>query len=439
MSDPLDRRIRALVVHIAEASPPAPNFSEIVEREHLPTLGPPRPLRARRRRRWPRISIAVLLLVALGIGGAVAWNQLRSDHRQSGVVTQPPGPMGWRRLPAGPLEPRVGEATVWTGRKLIVWGGAPPSEGDAAFADGASYDTRTGRWHRIAQSPLQGRFYAAAVWTGQEMIITGGAPYPARSLFSDAAAYNPKTNRWRKLPAPPLAGRIRAVAVWTGRDVIIWGGSNPDAVPPQDSRLLDGAAYNPKMNTWQPIATSRLVTVEPTYGVWTGRELMIWRTAAGAAAYNPATNEWQELAPSPVTALGSAEPPVWTGTEFIVPGAQLKQAVPGAIWGGAYNQPENTWRPIAPPPLLLSCGDPISLWTGRVVLSFCSANSRARTPLPPILASYHPRADQWQTLDPPPAPVEAATGAWTGKELILWGWTHDDSGKTHAAAAAYRP
>jgi hypothetical protein len=443
MTDPLDRRIRALVVHVAETSPPAPSFGEIREREEFPSPGPSRPRRGRRHRRWPSVAIAVALLIALAGGAVFVWNELRTDQPQPRVTTRPHGPKGWRALPAGPLEARVNEATVWTGRQLIVWGGASLGE-PKAFADGAAYDTATSRWHRIARSPLQGRIYAAAVWTGKDMIVWGGASPVGGELFDDGAAYSPKTNRWRRIAPWPGNGRMRAIAFWNGYDMIISGGSNPSAPPggPQEPRIANGAAYNPLANSWRSIATPNFLTGYPAFGVWTGHQLMMWGTEGptrGAATYTLLTNEWRELPPSPVTPLGSAEPAVWTGTELIVPGAQFKVAGPGATYGAAYNQQQDTWRPIAPAPPSMSCSEPMSQWTGRVVLTFCGAVVGSPEPVPATLAAYNPRADQWQTLDPPPAPIETATGVWTGRELILWGVTHDASGNSHAAGAAYRP
>jgi hypothetical protein len=442
MTDRLDRRIREIVVEVAESSPAPPDFRDVVGADRLGAVNARRP---RRHKARTRAAVALVALASLAAAGLLVWARAGSDHRVGVTTHEGAGRPGWRELPAGPLEPRVNEASVWTGRQLIVWGGASPSE-PKGFADGAAYDTRTARWHRIARSPLQGRIYAAAVWTGKEMIIWGGGSPVGGALFDDGAAYNPKTNRWRRISPWPGNGRVRAIAFWNGDDMIIWGGSNPSALPggPQDPRIANGAAYNPRADSWRSIATPSFFAGYPAFGVWTGEQLMVWGTLGatlGAATYTPLTNEWRELPPSPVTPLGSAEPVVWTGAELIVPGAQLKQvgAESGATDGAAYNQQQDTWRPIAPAPPLLSCSEPISQWTGRVVLSFCGANTRAPTPLPAILAAYNPSSDHWQTLDPPPAPIEGAAGAWTGRELILWGVTYGANRSTHAAAAAYRP
>jgi hypothetical protein len=63
---------------------------------------------------------------------------------------------------------------------------------------------------------------------------------------------------WRELPAAPLSPRANAQAVWTGREVIVLGGET-DPCPPgadcavSENDLRDGAAYDPRTNTWRSI------------------------------------------------------------------------------------------------------------------------------------------------------------------------------------------
>ncbi|MGH9036484.1 MAG: hypothetical protein ACRD0O_12040, partial [Acidimicrobiia bacterium] len=84
-----------------------------------------------------------------------------------------PAPTGWRRGAPGPLRPRRGHVTVWTGTELVVWGGDPNDEGE-----GAAYDPRAERWRAIAAAPFRARPWPApvAVWTGFEMLVWGGQP-----------------------------------------------------------------------------------------------------------------------------------------------------------------------------------------------------------------------------------------------------------------------
>jgi hypothetical protein len=63
---------------------------------------------------------------------------------------------------------------------------------------------------------------------------------------------------WRELPTPPLSPRADARAVWTGGEVIVLGGTTEVCPPNADCgslgpQLRDGAAYDPRTNTWHSI------------------------------------------------------------------------------------------------------------------------------------------------------------------------------------------
>ena len=67
-------------------------------------------------------------------------------------------------------------------------------------------------------------------------------------IVIDGLAYKPSTDTWRKLPEFPLREREFPVLVWTGEELIVWGGAketlgNVHRDPP--APLHDGAAYTP--------------------------------------------------------------------------------------------------------------------------------------------------------------------------------------------------
>jgi hypothetical protein len=86
-------------------------------------------------------------------------------------------------------------SAVWTDRHLLVWGGRTFHAGAwTAPARGLAYDPVANRWSPLPRSPLRGRFGHVAVWTGTRMLIWGG--HPARQTdperpFTDGAAYTP--------------------------------------------------------------------------------------------------------------------------------------------------------------------------------------------------------------------------------------------------------
>ncbi len=154
----------------------------------------------------------------------------------------------WRRIAPLPAV-RTNPNAVWDGREVLVVGGTGAPRGKnppAAAAVGFAYNPGTNRWRRLPRMDA-GRAGAAAVWTGKRLLIWGGttgAPYDVKLVTpNQGLAYDPKTNRWSPLPRAPLTGRLDPTAVWTGHAMIVWGGHKP-AIP-QGRVFADGAAFRP--------------------------------------------------------------------------------------------------------------------------------------------------------------------------------------------------
>lgn len=139
-----------------------------------------------------------------------------------------PGRNAWRRIAAPPA---LGGTAAWDGRELLLIG--PGGDGRLSFA----YDRGTNRWRRLASLPST-RSGVAAVWTGTRLVLWGG---PAQGL-----AYDPARDRWAALPRAPLAGRFGPTGVWTGRSLVVWGGSKPKQPLGTGTRAYaDGAVFTP--------------------------------------------------------------------------------------------------------------------------------------------------------------------------------------------------
>jgi N-acetylneuraminic acid mutarotase len=228
--------------------------------------------------------------------------------------------------------PRVYMSAVWTGSKMIIWGGlgTDPITGDAvALNTGGLYDPLTGSWSATstgAHVPAP-RTDHTAVWTGTKMIVWGGDPVLNGPQLNDGGVYDPENPDPQKMWAPMnLAGaptaRSQHTAVWTGTRMIVWGGNNS-----LGHSIDSGGVYNPDLNSW--MATNPLHTPEARglhAAIWTGKEMIIWGgfnasvdypTIGGR--YNPDTNSWVSTSPTPVGRYLPAA--VWTGTKMI-------------IWGG---------------------------------------------------------------------------------------------------------
>ena len=128
----------------------------------------------------------------------------------------------WQNLNTnGAPSARYGHTAVWTGQKMIVWGGR---NGGVFSGDGAVYDPATDAWSPMSSTNApSAREGHSAVWTGTEMVVFGGAD--GVSALASGAAYDPAANKWRTLtnPGSPVARRA-ATAIWSGTEMLLFGG-----------------------------------------------------------------------------------------------------------------------------------------------------------------------------------------------------------------------
>lgn len=68
-----------------------------------------------------------------------------------------------------------------------------------------------------------------AVWTGVEILLWGGLIDEWETFDTETHAYDPAADRWRRLPpaGEPPDVRAAAAAVWTGDALLVWGGTSP--------------------------------------------------------------------------------------------------------------------------------------------------------------------------------------------------------------------
>lgn len=126
-----------------------------------------------------------------------------------GVTAQavPAGQAAGAWLPlsaAGAPSARYNHGAVWTGTEMLVWGGIGAGDAPAKLGDGARYQPSTDTWTSIsgnwAPAPRSGH---AALWTGTEMIVAGGAVCPPAKCIGagPGSSYHPTTDTWTPSPA----------------------------------------------------------------------------------------------------------------------------------------------------------------------------------------------------------------------------------------------
>lgn len=296
---------------------------------------------ARRRRRRRMLStsgalVAVALAAALAVSALPGSSEKELETTFAGPAPHlPPQELKLEATPMGasPLGPRQDHVAVWTGNEVIIWGG---SEGNkvagAVHGDGAAYDLASDTWRPIAPSPLSPRSRANAVWTGTEVIITGGTDRHAGvgGLLS-GAAYDPRTDQWRSIPKAP-EGRSGAKAVLVGNRAVFGAGQSPT----NGSRVSSLLVFDTSSDTWEIIDSGgRVIDLaaagEHRVAVLTGPET---DGAVRVRLIDLRTRGINELPPPPTGGGVDRAALVWTGRTVVAVATGTAGETAATEWEG---------------------------------------------------------------------------------------------------------
>ena len=202
-----------------------------------------------------------------------------------------PAGNAWTALPTtGAPAGRRFATAVWTGSRAVYWGG----QGDSGeLASGGRLDCAGGipqSWLPVSTTGApSARTRHTAVWTGSKMIVWGGQQ--AGAYLGDGASYDPANDTWIALPATAApVPRANHVAVWSGTEMLIYGGED------NTGSISTGAAYDPVKNTWRTLDTATgAVARTGSTAVWSGSQLVIF---GGQTSGTPIAT-LQRLTPQP--------------------------------------------------------------------------------------------------------------------------------------------
>jgi galactose oxidase-like protein len=177
--------------------------------------------------------------------------------------------------PAG----RSRHAMVWTGSRVIVWGGVAANLAEVR-GDGASLDPYSNTWKPISSAGAPAaRTNAAAVWIGTEMLVWGGLGSLGPVIYlNNGGRFDPASDTWTPIqndgaPVP----REDPGCAWTGAKLVIWGGRFPTP-----GALDDGAIYDPSADAWTPMSLLTEPDVRADMGfVWSGDSIIVWSGGSG--------------------------------------------------------------------------------------------------------------------------------------------------------------
>lgn len=119
--------------------------------------------------------------------------------------------------------PTAHAAYAWTGKELVVWGGIGPTGSWASNHQTQKYNPISNTWINGNSGSFRGRYVMAFVWTGRELVIWGGAN-DVTNYNDDGARLDPETMTWKALPRLPL-GDHDAFSVWTGQQMLVTQGA----------------------------------------------------------------------------------------------------------------------------------------------------------------------------------------------------------------------
>lgn len=292
-----------------------------------------------------------------------------------------PGPLQnqWLSLNStNPPAARAGHSAIWTGSRMIIWGGVGNT---GALADGATLDPITGTWTTIAIGPTA-RFGHSAAWNGNRMVIWGGTN--GTTFYNDGYAFDPVLNAWSPLSSedtPGLSPAPRSGHTWvfTGSSFLMWGGASNSA----PNGHIDGGHY--LLNSFWSLLTSNppaqiLARIAHT-AVWTGTRMIMFGgqnngiTSQDGFLFDPNTNVFTTIPVQPNTpANRSGHSAVWTGTQMLVWGGLL-QGITTSYYndGRIYDFASGAWFVMNTAPASLTAraghsavwaGDAMIIWGG---------------------------------------------------------------------------
>lgn len=285
-----------------------------------------------------------------------------------------PGSDAWTPLAImGAPVGRSGHAVAWTGDRMIVWGGRVDTVNhDDSTSTGGIYDPVADTW---SDTPTigapQSREMHTAVWTGQEMIVWGGqsAPGGVFQVLGDGGHLDPASGQWKpvSLTNAPTA-RAYHVTVWTGQRMLVWGGASASSVA-----MSDGGAYDPVTDAWSPLATARAPSARyAATAVWTGTEMAVWGglgcsdgSCGDGALYDPVADRWRSMGQAGAPQGRKGHTAVWTGTAMIVWGGAANSQLG---MGGVYDSDTGHWNATGGPPGFYPRANHTAVWTGTAML-----------------------------------------------------------------------
>jgi Galactose oxidase, central domain len=460
--------VRDLLARAADSAGPftLPPISELTRRH------------TRQSRTRARLVVLVSFVAVAAVAVGLTWGGgQRATTTRPPVKLSLPGPTGpavsvsalrsyrWSALPTAPIEPRSYAVSVWTGQRLLVWGGQGAD--DSLYGDGASYDPAARTWTKLPASPLSPRGDAQSAWVAGAFIVWGGYTGGDGQRATDGARYDVATNTWTRLPTAPVTSYRWARLVVAGDRLVLL-----TAGPDGSGGTVEADIYDPGSNAWRRLPE---LPGLPSQDFFDGTVLGV---ADAVFLWRYWHHETSRTEGSGVEVTGTSGEDThaldirtgrWTSMPLLDPGQNRRSTQ--ALWSGrqvvlpelggycgfcsqpaSLNDPGVTIDPVTGTRTPIA-GGPISnhssdyAWTGAALLginlSTLIGNAGPHAILSPgDTAAWDPGTHGWISLRGVDIRGNAngAVTVWTGRELLIWGMTKGPSQhSTPPAGLAFAP
>jgi len=318
---------------------------------------------------------------------------------------------------------RFESSAVWTGSRVIVWGGADYSV-QTYYNSGGIFNPDSNVWSlstQLTNAPVP-RFLHSAIWTGSKMIIWGGSNDIIPIYYNTGGIYDPISNSWSSISLTNAPNpRSSHSAIWTGSKMIIWGGSYWSSY-----YYNTGGIYDPLTNTWTAISTVNAPSARYRHsGVWTGSKMIIWggnNTVSNfnnGGIYDPSLDTWLPISTINAPSGREYHSTVWTGSKMIVWGGMTGTGI-FYNTGGIYDLLTNTWTAISTVNAPSARYSHSGVWTGSRMIIWGGYNGQSYLNSGAI---YNPSSDTWSQITNINTPTKRGyhIGVWSGSKMIIWG------------------
>lgn len=249
------------------------------------------------------------------------------------------------------LASRMGASAFWSGSKIIFWGGFDSADNSVPFNDGALYDPAANSWTAMSMTNApSARTDQSMIWTGSKMVVWGGYDPNLGTNVQDGGRYDPATNTWQTITTSgaPTARRYHSAA-WVNSKMIIWGGSD------SGGEVDTGKMYDPATDTWSAFSAASPPSARAFHSAVTvGSKMIVWggHDTGGlplntGKVWDSATGLWTAMSTTNAPTARYQHFAVSTGTKMIVWSGHDGTGSTYFTDGGVYDPATNTWTPMS--------------------------------------------------------------------------------------------